>query len=718
MPASDLGHHHPVAGSAPSLPGLWHAENRVYAALIEQVPGILYVAETGMQGRWLYVSPQVEALLGWTPEEWLGDPTLWARCIHPDDRWIEEQAELPDQTLPGQQHTSEYRMITRAGQVRWFRDEATLIADDNGRLWAWSGVLTDITAQKQTEDRLRRSEGLSRAIIETAMDAYVAIDAAGFVRDWNRTAAQMFGWEREEILGRSLTETIIPERYREAHARGLARALAGPATDTPVIGRILELSALRRDGAELPVELTVWRTPEGEGTLFSAFLRDITERKTLQNQLLHEAHHDSLTGLANRALFHRRVAEEMADPEPRGIAVLLVDLDDFKVVNDSLGHAAGDTLLQVVADRLRSCVPASDTLARLAGDEFALLLVDVATPEDARRIAQGLHACLRPPAVLEGKEVALRASMGLRHRAAGATTPVQEMLADADVAMYSAKRQGQNGLAVFEQAMRADLERRRQLTAALQQAVSRDEVSVQYQPYVCLADQRVLGVEALARWNNPEHGRVTPGEFVPLAEDTGAIRSLGLFVLRQACADIARLRLARAEYRDLGVSVNVSARQLVDGELYEELRVVLTETGLPGEALTLELTESAFVENADAVAHWLHDIRSLGVHLAVDDFGTRYASLSYLQRFPVDTLKIDRSFVRRVHQSPQEHRLTGAIISMAQTLGLRTIAEGIEEAGHAEHLVGLGCELGQGFLFAHPLDLEHLGDFLAGHGRR
>jgi len=297
--------------------------------------------------------------------------------------------------------------------------------------------------------------------------------------------------------------------------------------------------------------------------------------------------------------------------------------------------------------------------------------------------------------------------MGVRHCEADAGIGVEELLSDAGAAMFSATRHG-DGLAVFENSMRASRLRRLQLTEALEHAVAREEITVHFQPYFSFDDGRPCGVEALARWQHPVHGDVSPDEFILLAESTGQIHELGRFVLTRTCHEFAQLRRQHAEYQDLILSVNVSARQLSDGRLQQELRTVLGQSGLPAEALMLELTETALVEDSHDTAARLADIRRLGVHLAVDDFGTRYASMAYLQRFPIDTLKIDRSFVRRMHQSPTEQRLTGAIIVLAKTLGLRTIAEGIEDLEHAVQLSRLGCDAGQGFLFARPVPLAGL----------
>ena len=697
-----------------------------FQTLIEQVPGILYVAELGLGGRWLYVSPQVEDLLGWSAEEWLADPTLFARALHPDDRDAETDSERPEHTVPGERHLSEYRLITRNGGQRWFRDDARLLADDRGQPVGWSGVLTDVTEQRRSEHLLRRSDQRARTIIDTALDAYVAIDARGAICDWNPTAEQTFGWTREEILGRRLSDTIMPERFVTAHEAGLQAALD---KDDLGLGRILEFTARCRNGTELKVELTVWRSDEEDGACFSAFIRDITERTRLQAQLTERAYRDPLTGLANRALFQQRLGEHVAGhaarfltqavghPATGGFIVLIVGLDDFRATNISLGPEAADELVHTVARRLTAHAPVGSFVARLSDDEFAVLVPDVPSAAEAQRIGHWLPINLRAAPAPGDRELTVRVSIGVRHCAASDTGAVEELLSDAGTAMVTAARSGR-AVALFETSMRAASLRRLHLTAALEHAVERDEIYVVYQPYFSLTDGRACGVEALARWQHPVYGEVSPSEFILLAETAGQIQALGMFVLSQACRDIAALRGEGEPHTELALSINVSARQLVDGRLQQELSTVLAETGLPGDALMLELTETALVEDELDVAERLRDIRGLGVHLAVDDFGTKYASLAYLQRFPIDTLKVDRSFVQWVHQSPDEQRLTGAIITLAKTLGLRTIAEGIEEGEAVQQLSGLGCDAGQGFLFARPVRLDRLGAVLWAGERR
>lgn len=691
--------------SAPS-PDVTEHES-IYQSLLGQVPGVLYVAETGWNGRWLYISPQIEALLGFPVQEWLDDPTLWFRQLHPDDRDAEMAAERPDVTAPGQTHYSEYRLTSNDGRVHWFRDAATLVPNDVGPGFVWSGVLTDITEQRRAEEGLRQSQADTAAIIETAMDAYVAVDGEGRIVEWNRAAETIFGWSAAEVVGRNLAETIVPPLHRAAHSAGFARALEG--TATPMGGRAVEITGLRSDGSEVDVELTLWRTPSGQGRQFSAFLRDITDRTALRERLTHQAHHDPVTGLANRHLLGERLDQALSPSNAvRGTAVLFIDLDDFKSVNDTMGHAIGDLVLTDVAARLSTCLRGQDTLARLSGDEFAVLLPDLMSPDEALTIAQRLQAALDEPIVLGEREWFVQASIGVAHRGPGSPTGAGQLMADADLAMYAGKRRGQGQVTLFTQRMRTSVERRSRLTTDLHQALERADLTVHYQPLVDLTDGAVVGVEALARWQRGPDEWIPPAEFVPLAEGTGLIRRLGEQVLLQACRDVVTLNRQRPGLPALGLAVNVSPRQLDDPGFTDRLAAVLRTTGLPAPALTLEITEGALVEDTREVIGRLSALRDIGVRIAVDDFGTHFASLAYLQRLPLDILKVDRAFVAGVHAARGSAPITSAIVRMARELGLRTVGEGIEDAAEAHWLREIGCDLGQGYHFGRPTDMAGL----------
>jgi diguanylate cyclase (GGDEF)-like protein len=461
---------------------------------------------------------------------------------------------------------------------------------------------------------------------------------------------------------------------------------------------------MRRDGVEFPVELSVWMTVSKGTQRINAFVRDTSDRKALA-QVTHQAFHDPLTDLANRALFTERVAAALArrgDSSTETVAVLLLDLDDFKTVNDSLGHAAGDELLIAVAVRLRSCVRPGDTLARLAGDEFAILLDDLDDERAAVAVAKRVGARLEAPFEIDEMEIAVRASIGISLGQTPEARP-DDLMRDADVAMYEAKARGKGGFQVFEPHMRHAVVKRMELKADLRHALERGELHVHYQPYVKLADESIAGAEALLRWEHADRGLIPPLDFIPLAEEMGLIVPIGRWVLRAACAQAVDWGRRFPELGPLTLSVNVSARQLQDRTFVGEVSAILTEHGLSPERVVLELTESSLVEDPDQAVRRLEELRELGIRLAIDDFGTGYSSLGYLQRYPIEILKVHRAFVSELGRHPDEPALAKAIVQLAQHLGMQTIAEGVEDAVQVDALRALGCGYAQGFHFSRPL---------------
>ena len=452
-----------------------------------------------------------------------------------------------------------------------------------------------------------------------------------------------------------------------------------------------------------------WEKPAQE--MLKAFAEHLslalTDARTLE--AMNQAFLDSLTGLPSRALFQTRM-EEILAVEDVGVAVLFIDLDRFKMVNDSLGHAAGDQLLTGVAERIRACLRDGDTAARLGGDEFAVLLPGLTAPEEAEPVAVRLLEQLRAPFDLNGAEAFVSASIGIAYSEDG-SHDAQELLVDADLAMYQAKKHGKDKYELFEPAMRAEFQATIDLETDLRRAVVRHEFELRYQPIVHLTTGDITGVEALIRWQHPHKGVVPPVDFIPLAEETGLIVPIGEWVLREATQRVAEWN-ARRSGRPLTVSVNISAVQLEQCVLPEVVQSALDASGLPADRLILELTESLLVDHRPATLHRLEAIKALGVRLAIDDFGTGYSSLAYLRRFPVDIIKIDKSFVDDVVDEPTAAALTHGIIQLGRALQLSTIAEGIEHAGQLTSLAGGNCELGQGYYFAEPLTRSALDDML------
>ena len=548
---------------------------------------------------------------------------------------------------------------------------------------------------------LTASEERTREVIETANDAFIAIDAESCITDWNRQAEQTFGWTRHEAIGRQLADLIIPPVHRTAHAEGLARfARSGTG---PVLGRRMELTALHRDGREFPIELTPWAVEDGTSYRFNAFVHDISERKAFERQLEHSALHDPLTSLPNRVLLLDRLRHALARGrrDRSSVALLFIDLDRFKAVNDSLGHEAGDRVLIGVADRVTGVLRPGDTVARLGGDEFIVLCEDVQTKDDVTTIADRVLACLNQPFALPGGDAFISCSIGIALATADGRD-AEELLGDADMAMYRAKERGKGVYDVFDETMRAELVQRLSSERALRRAIDANALHVVYQPLVNLSTTQVVGVEALARWEDPDRGAVSPLEFIPLAEETGLIGVIGQSVLREACAQLRRCQHTSPDAA-FTMAVNLSIRQLEQPSFVDELAALIDEAGVAPSSLTLEITETVFTQDAEAIIRRLWAVRELGVGLALDDFGTGYSSLDRLRDMPVQKLKIDKSFIDEVDSRPGGTALLAAIIAMAHSLGLSAVAEGVEHEAQLANLGRLGCDEVQGYLLSRPV---------------
>ena len=510
-----------------------------------------------------------------------------------------------------------------------------------------------------------------------------------------------------EPHGVLLTDTDIEGAAELLAARGVRDGMLAPLrTDSRVLGTLLvggrmgdlnsfdleDLQLLETLAAQASVSMHNWR---------------------LDDQLKYQAFHDPLTGLANRTLFTERLTHGLSrrggDQDGR-TAVLFVDLDDFKMVNDSLGHAAGDDVLRAVAERIRAAVRSFDTPARLGGDEFAILLEDLDTPADAVEVAQRVVHALQEPIVIQGKDVAMHASVGIATASDGAGP--EELLRQADVAMYRAKERGKATFEVYEESMRQVVERRLELKTDLERALPRAQLFLQYQPIVALRGGRIVGVEALLRWQHPERGIVAPDSFVSLAEETGLIIPIGRYVLEQACTQ-ARAWGLRFPRQRIGICVNLSPRQLHQRSFVADVQRVLRQTGLDPELLTLEITEGIMVDGSEATMRQLHELRDMGIRLAIDDFGTGYSSLSSLHDLPVDTLKIAKAFTDGVAEDKRKRAFVKAIVTLGKNLHMKLIAEGVERSEQRDQLRDLGCDLGQGYYFARPVDADAVVELLA-----
>jgi len=572
--------------------------------------------------------------------------------------------------------------------------------------------------------RAATAEAGRRRLVETAHDAFIRLDAGGVILDWNAQAEAMFGWLQSEVLGRRLSEIVIPVRYRAAHDDGFKRALAAPGG--PSVSR-RELAAVHRSGSEFPVEVTVWGSHDDQRPVVDGFVRDISERRRFEVQLARQALHDRLTGLPNRVLLRDRLENALARTlrHQSTIALLILDIDRFKVVNDSLGHEGGDRLLVAVADRLGRLLRPGDTLARMGGDEYAMLCEDVSGRDEASalaaRVLEAFDGHFRvaatgsdPPGATgaaEATDVAVSVSVGVAVAAAD-ESDADLLLRDADVAMYRAKQRGRGRFEIFDEAMRHEAVDRLSVENDLRRAIRQGQLRLFYQPIVHIDTGQIAGFEALVRWQHPVRGLLSPADFIPPAEDTGLIVPLGRCVLGEACLQAAAWQRRRGVDRPLRMSVNVSAKQLQYPGWASEVAATLAESGLEPGHLVLEITESVLMEDADASAGPLEELRRLGVRVAIDDFGTGYSSLGYLRRLPVDILKIDKSFIDGVAKGPHESALARAVVKLARTLGLDAVAEGVTDRRQLAELRRLRCPYGQGYLFSRPQPPEVIAELL------
>ena len=566
-------------------------------------------------------------------------------------------------------------------------------------------------AELAEEAHQRRSEARFRSLVQNSSDIVTVVDADATIRYQSPAIEHVLGHDPPELVGTSLLDLVHPDD--RVRVRGMLVDIGRrPATRPDV----LEARWRSSSGDWTYVEM-LWTDLTDDPNVGGVVLntRDIGERKAIEAQLAHQAFHDPVTDLANRALFHDRVQHALDLQEHGGtaLAVVFLDLDDFKTVNDSLGHAAGDELLGGVAERLRASVRRGDTAARLGGDEFALLL-EHADRDTAVAVAATLIDALGAPFRVEGREVFIRASVGItiREPATPGGRTADDLLREADAAMYMAKELGKGGFQLYEPRMRQVAVRRLELTSELRRALEKGELRLHYQPIVELWTGRILKVEALLRWRHPVLGLTSPAEFVPLAEETGLIVPIGRWAIEEACREAARLQGAGPGLATLGMAVNLSARQLQHPGLLDDVALALMSAHVDPATLTLEITESMVVGDSGAAAEGLRELKRIGVQIAVDDFGIEYSSLNYLRQFPLDVLKVDRSFVERLDRSPEDRAIAHAIIRLAGELGLGAVAEGIETAEQLRLLLELECAHGQGYYLAPPMEAGALAALL------
>ncbi|MEW6353289.1 MAG: EAL domain-containing protein [Pseudomonadota bacterium] len=639
-------------------------------------------------------------------QEFGGHYLNWAEHVHPDDR-ARAEAAVQSSLQGGARFDIDYRIIRPDGATRWIAAHGHIMRDERGAPLHFIGVNVDVTERKETEDRLRRSEERYRALYEDNPSMYFTLDAACTILSVNKFGSEQLGYSPEELVGKPILDYFYAEDRAAVYAHFQA-CLAQPMETLN-----WEFRKVRKDGDILWVRDIARAVPNIDGdTVILLICNDITERKQVEEQLLHNAHHDALTGLPNQVLFMDLLAHVIGSAKRRPhymFAVLFLDLDRFKIINDSLGHMVGDQLLVAVAQRLEAGLRPGDTVARFGGDEFMILLDGVKDAAEAEQIAERIHKELSKPLPLDNNAIYTTASIGIALSSPAIQRP-EDILRDADIAMYRAKAHGRARYEVFDRSMHAHALELWELEGDLRRAIEHQEFDIHYQPIVSLISGKITGVEALARWRHPQRGLVYPEQFISLAEETRLIRPIGERILRAACAQAKVWQ--SGGFPHLHMAVNCSALEFQDQHLPELIKNVLRETGVAPHTLRVEITESLAMQDIDFSVSALKELTTMGVQISIDDFGTGYSSLAYLKRFPITNLKIDHSFVKDMTRNTDDAAITAAIIAMAHSLKLRVIAEGVETEEQLNLLRAQRCDGVQGFLFSEALPAEALSRLL------
>ncbi|MHB1186347.1 putative bifunctional diguanylate cyclase/phosphodiesterase [Thiobacillus sp.] len=686
--------------------GALQSSEERFRAMSDASPLGIFVSDT--EGSCIYTNAAYRTISGLNLEETLG--TNWSMAIHPEDRervlaeWrVAARDQAPFQT--------EFRFLQKDERIVWTRVNSAAILD--GKKWlGLVQTVEDITGRKAAEFTLRVAEEnlfmekeRAQVTLNSIGDAVLTTDTLGNVTYLNRVAETMTGWSHDEALGRPIAAvfTIVDSTTRLAAANPMLRAIE----ENTAMELAADTVLVRRDGSESPIEDSAAPIHNRDGQVTGAVIvfRDVSESRAMALEMAHLAQHDFLTGLPNRLLLTERFSHAigLAQRHKKQVGLLFLDLDNFKHINDSLGHAVGDRLLQSVANRLMECVRTTDTVCRQGGDEFVILLAEIGQPQDAAHVAETLRAALDIPHLIGGHELHVTLSIGISIFPDDGIDVVT-LMQNADTAMYHAKASGRNNYQFFRADMNTRAVRRLFIESSLRRALKQSEFLLHYQPKIDLASGAMTGAEALLRWQDPDLGLVYPAQFVPIAEDNGLIVPVGRWVLREACRQVQAW--LDAGLRAVPVSINISAVEFRHEGFLEGLAQILKETGLAPHYLELELTESILMHDVESSASVLEALKAMGVQLAIDDFGTGYSSLSYLKRFPIDTLKIDQSFVRDIATDADDATIVAAVIGMGRNLKQRVIAEGVETTEQLEFLQARNCDEGQGFHFSHPVSAE------------
>jgi diguanylate cyclase (GGDEF)-like protein/PAS domain S-box-containing protein len=690
-----------------------------YRGLIDRLPAVIYIDGVNDDATMVDVSPGIRDLLGIEPQEWLEHYQGWERYVHPDDR--DRIVAASDRAVStGQPFRVEYRAIHADGHVVWIKEESVLIDDGDGAPLYWLGIMLDVSELVAAQKSLREVRTTYGALVEQ-IPAVVYQDVAdeswttAYVSPQIRT---ILGIDPQEWIGDS--KLWLEMLHPDDRQRAIDEVDRGIASGEPYA---VEYRMLARDGRTVWFRdnATVLRDADGHASMIQGVMLDITERRDAEERLAFLAYHDHLTGLPNKAMFDELLELSLARARRHGmgLAVLAVDVDNFKLVNDSLGHEAGDRLIALLSERMREATRETDLVARQGGDEFLLLLGDLERTSPvsdgdggmivAESVANRVQRALQDPFTIDGTELYVTASIGISVFPGDADNAGQ-LLRNADAAMFRAKAAGP-GAYVFHQMDDADALTKLSLSTRLRKAVEQEVWALHYQPLVDLLSGEMVGVEALIRWPDPNGGLVPPGEFIPLAEEMGLIEAIGDWVVQEICRQDAAWR---AQGLTLDIGFNLSPRELWQLDPVDRIVGQIMRSGMDPKRVTIEITESTAMNDPDRIVDLLLRFHEAGLRLAIDDFGTGYSSLSRLRYMPVEILKIDRTFVREVHSDPQSASMVSAIIALASNLGMQPLAEGIETEAEWRFLADRGCPLGQGYFFSRPVPPEEI---LAQHRR-
>ncbi len=684
----------------------WHESlERAFSSARRYRKRLERVLESTNDGWWdwdlqsgeIYYSPRWWQMLGYAPEELEPAPALWQQLIHPDDRQRAEEIFNGALRAGAGSYAVELRMRHKNGHYLPILTRYLIRSNAAGEPVQASGTNMDLSEHRQTEQRLQQAA----AVLETTREGVVVTDTRNQITMVNHAFTEISGYSEAEVIGRS-PAMLASGRHDAAFYREMWEALTGSGYWQGEIWN-------RRKSGEIYPELlsiTAVRNEFEEVTHYVGVFADISKIKHTESQIEFLAHHDPLTRLPNRLLLLSQLEHDIrvAQLQNCRLALLMLDLDRFKDVNDSFGHGAGDELLQQVARRIHTRLRRTDTVARLGGDEFTVMLQNIEQPEDAAMIANGLIDVLaRPWQLSNGAEVRIGASIGISIFPDHGTA-TDELLQHADAALYQAKSEGRGCFRYFSRSLTRAARERIELDARLHRALQQNELRVHFQPQVDIGSGRIIGAEALVRWQDPQQGLIPPLRFIPVAEATGLIGAIGEWVLRETCRQGQEWRAAGLP--PLTLAVNLSPRQFLHGDIVATVSAILAETGFPAERLELELTESALMERQEELVALLNRLRAIGVRLAIDDFGTGYSSLAYLKRFPLDVLKIDKGFVDDIPHGQDDVAIASAIIAMGHSLGFQVLAEGVETDEQLAFLQSLGCDLYQGYLKSRPLPAD------------